>query len=70
MPRVPAAWVIPLPQALTLRQAMIYGTAGLTAAMCVDTIVQHNIAPPQDVDRSFALLAGGFATGRKQERKQ
>ena len=30
--RVPAAWVFPLPEDLTLQEAMIYGTAGFTAA--------------------------------------
>jgi alcohol dehydrogenase len=31
--RVPAAWLTPLPTAMTLRQSMIYGTAGITAAL-------------------------------------
>ena len=30
--RVPASWVLPLPEGLTLQEAMIYGTAGFTAA--------------------------------------
>ncbi len=30
--RVPAAWVLPLPESLSLQEAMIYGTAGFTAA--------------------------------------
>jgi alcohol dehydrogenase len=33
--RVPAAWAVALPQGLTLRDSMGYGTAGLTAALCV-----------------------------------
>jgi len=43
--RVPAAWVIPLPQGLTLRSAMEFGTAGLTAAMCLDRLVQVGVSP-------------------------
>ncbi len=43
--RVPASWVVKLPQALTTHQAMIYGTAGFTAAMCVDRIVAHGVKP-------------------------
>ena len=31
--RVPAGWVVPLPDGLSLRQAMCYGTAGFTAAL-------------------------------------
>lgn len=30
--RVPATWVLPLPEGLTLQEAMIYGTAGFTTA--------------------------------------
>lgn len=33
--RVPAAWAVPLPNGLSLRESMIIGTAGLTAALCV-----------------------------------
>jgi acrylyl-CoA reductase (NADPH) len=45
--RVPAGWVVPLPQGLTLRESMIYGTAGFTAAQCVDALVRHGVAPSQ-----------------------
>jgi NADPH2:quinone reductase len=31
--RLPAAWLVPLPHGLTLRSAMVYGTAGYTAAL-------------------------------------
>ena len=30
--RVPAEWVIRLPKNMTLRESMMYGTAGITAA--------------------------------------
>lgn len=43
--RVPAAWVIPLPSGLTLQTAMEYGTAGLTAAMCLDRLAQVGVTP-------------------------
>ena len=33
--RIPAGWAIPLPDALDARSAMILGTAGFTAALCV-----------------------------------
>ncbi len=36
--RVPAGWVTPLPTGMTLRDSMILGTAGLTAALCVDKL--------------------------------
>lgn len=43
--RVPSNWVVPLPENLSLRESMILGTAGLTAAMCVDSLVQVGITP-------------------------
>ncbi|TXI32238.1 MAG: acryloyl-CoA reductase [Aquipseudomonas alcaligenes] len=43
--RVPAAWVIKRPKGLSLRDAMLLGTAGLTAALCVDKLEQAGLAP-------------------------
>jgi alcohol dehydrogenase len=43
--RVPAAWVIKRPQGLSLREAMVLGTAGLTAALCVDKLEQAGLTP-------------------------
>lgn len=43
--RVPADWVVPLPQGLSLRESMILGTAGLTAALCVDALQKHDVTP-------------------------
>lgn len=43
--RVPAAWVIKRPSGLSLRDAMILGTAGLTAALCVDKLEQAGLEP-------------------------
>ncbi len=36
--RVPAGWVVPRPEGLSLREAMILGTAGFTAALAVDKL--------------------------------
>src|SRR5215471_8757686 len=41
--RVPADWVVPLPAGLTMRESMILGTAGFTAAMSLDAIEQCGI---------------------------
>ena len=43
--RVPASWVVPLPEGLSLKEAMIYGTAGYTAALSVDALQKHGITP-------------------------
>jgi acrylyl-CoA reductase (NADPH) len=39
--RVPAGWVVKLPQNLSLKESMIYGTAGFTAGLSVHEIVNH-----------------------------
>lgn len=36
--RVPAEWVVPLPKELSLKEAMVFGTAGFTAALAVQGI--------------------------------
>jgi acrylyl-CoA reductase (NADPH) len=43
--RVPAGWVVPLPPGLTLRQSMIYGTAGFTAALSLFQLEQAGVTP-------------------------
>ena len=43
--RVPADWAVKMPAGLNGREAMIYGTAGFTAIMCVERIVNHGIKP-------------------------
>jgi putative YhdH/YhfP family quinone oxidoreductase len=55
--RVPAAWAVPLPQGLTLKEAMVLGTAGFTAALSVQALREHGITP----DKGPVLVTG--ATG-------
>ncbi|MBC1348440.1 acryloyl-CoA reductase [Listeria welshimeri] len=43
--RVPAEWVVPLPQDLSLKEAMILGTAGFTAALSVDALESSGVRP-------------------------
>ncbi len=43
--RVPAGWVVPLPDGLTAREAMVIGTAGYTAALSVLTLLDHGLEP-------------------------
>ncbi len=38
-------WALPLPPVSSLRDAMVLGTAGLTAALSVHALVEHGIAP-------------------------
>ncbi|HMQ94800.1 MAG TPA: MDR family oxidoreductase [Amaricoccus sp.] len=43
--RVRADWLVPLPDGLTLRQAMAIGTAGFTAMLAVIALEEHGLAP-------------------------
>ncbi len=45
--RVPAAWVVPLPENLSLQESMAYGSAGLTAGFCIFKLQEHGITPDQ-----------------------
>ncbi len=55
--RVPADWVVPLPKGLSLREAMIFGTAGYTAAYSVLKLEQLGVTP----EKGEVLVTG--ATG-------
>jgi acrylyl-CoA reductase (NADPH) len=43
--RVPASWVVPLPEGMSLKEAMIFGTAGLTAGMGISLLENHGLKP-------------------------
>ncbi|WP_147532753.1 NADPH:quinone oxidoreductase family protein [Bacillus marasmi] len=43
--RIPGDWIVPLPVGLTLKDAMIFGTAGLTAALSVDALENRGLTP-------------------------
>jgi acrylyl-CoA reductase (NADPH) len=45
--RVPAEWVVPLPEGLTARQAMTLGTAGFTAGLSVHALEARGLRPDQ-----------------------
>lgn len=45
--RVPADWVVPLPAGLSLQESMILGTAGFTAALCLEALEHHGLRPGQ-----------------------
>lgn len=43
--RVPAAWALPLPEGLSLKESMILGTAGLTAGMMIRKLLDNGVKP-------------------------
>jgi acrylyl-CoA reductase (NADPH) len=55
--RVPADWVVKMPEGLSPRESMIFGTAGFTAALSVYRLVDYGVTP----DMGRVLVSG--ATG-------
>jgi len=47
--RVPSGWVINLPNGFSEQEAMSWGTAGLTAALCVDKLIKSEISRDKPV---------------------
>ncbi len=41
--KVPSSWVVALPHKLSPKDSMIYGTAGVTASLCVDELLKNGI---------------------------
>ena len=55
--RVPASWVVKCPDGLSLKESMVLGTAGFTAALCVEKLIQNDVT----ADSGDILVTG--ATG-------
>ncbi|MDE0036961.1 MAG: YhdH/YhfP family quinone oxidoreductase [Gammaproteobacteria bacterium] len=43
--RVPSAWAVRMPDGLDVRSSMILGTAGFTAALCIDKLERTGMTP-------------------------
>jgi acrylyl-CoA reductase (NADPH) len=43
--RVPAQWIVRLPEGMSMREAMIHGTAGFTAGMCINALINNGLTP-------------------------
>ena len=55
--RVPSQWVVKMPEHLSFRESMIFGTAGFTAALSVYRLVDYGVTP----NKGRILVSG--ATG-------
>ena len=53
--RIPADWIVRRPETLTLRESMMYGTAGFTGALSVFKLTGNGVTP----DQGEILLSGG-----------
>lgn len=55
--QVPSSWAVKLPDLLTMKEAMIYGTAGLTAGMSVLRLTE--LVKPEDGNIAVSGATGG-----------
>jgi putative YhdH/YhfP family quinone oxidoreductase len=55
--QVPSSWAVKLPGSLTMKEAMIYGTAGLTAGMSVLRLTE--LVKPEDGNIAVSGATGG-----------
>ncbi|MBR9986774.1 MAG: YhdH/YhfP family quinone oxidoreductase [Desulfosarcina sp.] len=58
--RVPAGWVVPLPKGLTLKESMIFGTAGFTAGMGILFLTEQ--VKPEDGPVLVTGATGGVGS--------
>ncbi len=52
--RVPAEWVIPVPEGLSMRDCMVLGTAGFTAALAIHRMQENN----QTIEKGPIVVTG------------
>ncbi|MBV2183758.1 MAG: oxidoreductase [Rhizobium sp.] len=60
--KVKAEWLMALPEAFTLEQAMAIGTAGYTAALCVDALADWGVIKPGEGEVLVTGAAGGVGS--------
>lgn len=58
---IPAEWALPLPAGLSARESMILGTAGLTAGLCVEKLLEAG-ATPEDGEVLVTGATGGVGS--------
>lgn len=58
---IPADWALPCPSSLTLKEAMCYGTGGLTAALCIQKLEKIG-AKPSDGPVAVTGATGGVGS--------
>ncbi|MGX7030328.1 YhdH/YhfP family quinone oxidoreductase [Vagococcus zengguangii] len=60
--QVPADWVTKLPSNLTTKEAMIYGTAGITAALSIEALLKNGLAENFDARLLVTGATGGVGS--------
>jgi acrylyl-CoA reductase (NADPH) len=60
--RVKSEWLVPLPEGMTLRQAMAVGTAGFTAMLAVMSLEEHGLRPENKGEVLVTGAGGGVGS--------
>lgn len=60
--RVPAEWIVTLPEGLSLHDAMVIGTAGFTAALSIMTLESKGMSPDKDPHILVTGASGGVGS--------
>ncbi|MGE6626340.1 YhdH/YhfP family quinone oxidoreductase [Bacillus pumilus] len=60
--RVPADWIVPLPNNLTLKEAMIFGTAGFTAALSIIALQENGMSTKNQPNILVTGSTGGVGS--------
>jgi acrylyl-CoA reductase (NADPH) len=60
--RVKSEWLVPLPEGMTLRQAMAVGTAGFTAMLAVMSLEEHGLRPENKGEVLVTGASGGVGS--------
>ena len=60
--RVPVDWIVPLPANLSLKDSMVFGTAGFTAALSIMALEQNGMDPKNDPEILVTGSTGGVGS--------
>ncbi|MHB1686775.1 MAG: YhdH/YhfP family quinone oxidoreductase [Ignavibacteriaceae bacterium] len=60
--RVPSKWIVKLPEGMSLKESMIYGTAGFTAALSLYNLETAGLSPAAKEDILITGATGGVGS--------
>lgn len=60
--RVPSSWIVRLPENLSMKEAMIFGTAGLTSALSISELEKNGMKPSLDQNILVTGATGGVGS--------
>ncbi|MCI1072185.1 YhdH/YhfP family quinone oxidoreductase [Lactococcus lactis] len=60
--RVPSSWIVPLPVRLNVKDAMAYGTAGLTAGLSIKALENNGMKPTENQTILVTGATGGVGS--------